>query len=59
MNIDLGNSGNFEDLSPLFLYQGSPYLSPLMGSLSPEQHASYEDIDDFRLEQEPFKSDGA
>ena len=50
MNIDLGNSGNYEDLPPIFTCQGSPYLSPFLGSLSPEQHGSHEDIDDFKLE---------
>lgn len=59
MNIDFGNSGNLEDLPPIFLGSGSPYLSPFLGSLSPEQQGSYEDFDDFILEQVPFRSDGA
>lgn len=50
MNIDFGNSGNLEDLPPIFLGSGSPYLSPFLGSLSPEQQGSYEDFDDFILE---------
>ena len=50
MNINLDHSGNFEDLPDLFLRDGSPYVSPFMGSLSLQFHGSNEELESFKLE---------